>query len=593
MPITSWKVSSGIGPLKTNAEHSPELRKQTTGILNDIQDSAADFYDSASSTLSPFLSSAGSTISAFRNSAQSTAENARGGLEGAYDSLSGSIGELDAPGWLASIGDRIKSLGSGGSGGTGGGEESDNSNGDNGPEPAAVVTGAAVAATALRKANEEDEEDAEAKKSEVDTSPPTDLLGLTKKLISVRNILQSIDQSDALTLPSIVVIGSQSSGKSSVLEAIVGKEFLPKGNNMVTRRPIELTLIHTPGVQPYGAFPDLHLDNIKSFSTIQSTLTELNLSVPSHMAVSDDPIRLHIHSPTVPDLTLIDLPGYIQLANIDQPDELKERIEALCEKYIREPNVILAVCAADVDLANSPALRASRRVDPLGLRTLGVITKMDLVDPVLGAETLRGGRYPLGLGYVGVVTKPAERLRGRKGEEEGLSESVRRREEAFFGGNREHFYPEENTTVVRSKAKNVKGEVLVTTDVLRRRLMEVLEGSMAGALHGITNNVQLELEEATYQFKVQYNDRRISAESYVAETVDGLKASFLSSASDLSDTAFSRHDLIRMQPSSTNPLFVNASRECSTRRLWAFSKQSTGATSDSPMASSTLSLRVI
>jgi replication fork clamp-binding protein CrfC len=89
------------------------------------------------------------------------------------------------------------------------------------------------------------------------------------------------------------------------------------------------------------------------------------------MAVSDDPIRLHIHSPTVLDFTLIDLPGYIQLANIDQPDELKERIEALCKKYIRESNVILAVCAADVDLANSPALRASRRVDPFGLGTLG------------------------------------------------------------------------------------------------------------------------------------------------------------------------------------------------------------------------------
>ena len=51
---------------------------------------------------------------------------------------------------------------------------------------------------------------------------------LTKKLIEIRSMLLSIDQSDALKLPSIVVIGSQSSGKSSVLEAIVGHEFLPK-----------------------------------------------------------------------------------------------------------------------------------------------------------------------------------------------------------------------------------------------------------------------------------------------------------------------------------------------------------------------------
>jgi dynamin-like GTPase MGM1, mitochondrial len=68
--------------------------------------------------------------------------------------------------------------------------------------------------------------------------------------------------------------------------------------------------------------------------------------------------------------------------------------------------------------------------------------------------------------------------------------------------------------------------LMVGTDTLRRRLMEVLESSMASSLHGITNAVQLELEDATYQFKVQYNDRRISAESYVAETVDTLKARF-------------------------------------------------------------------
>lgn len=87
---------------------------------------------------------------------------------------------------------------------------------------------------------------------------PNLLMNLTRKLIEIRSILLSIDQTDNLKLPSIVVIGSQSSGKSSVLEAIVGHEFLPKGNNMVTRRPIELTLIHTPDSdKEYGEFPSL------------------------------------------------------------------------------------------------------------------------------------------------------------------------------------------------------------------------------------------------------------------------------------------------------------------------------------------------
>ncbi|KAF8876751.1 hypothetical protein BD779DRAFT_1559697 [Infundibulicybe gibba] len=286
------------------------------------------------------------------------------------------------------------------------------------------------------------------------------LMHLTRKLIEIRTMLLSIDQSDALKLPSIVVIGSQSSGKSSVLEAIVGHEFLPKGNNMVTRRPIELTLIHTPrttgqDVVEYGEFPGMGLGKMTNFADIQKTLTDLNLAVPASEA----------------------------LASLDQPETLKEKIATLCDKYIQEPNIILAVCAADVDLANSPALRASRRVDPLGLRTIGVITKMDLVPADQGAAILAGNRYPLHLGY-----------------------------NDYFGAHRDIF--------------GASSSLMVGTDTLRGRLMEVLESSMASSMHGITNAVQLELEEATYQFKVQYNDRRITAESYVAETMDALKLRF-------------------------------------------------------------------
>ncbi|KAK0449970.1 P-loop containing nucleoside triphosphate hydrolase protein [Armillaria borealis] len=338
------------------------------------------------------------------------------------------------------------------------------------------------------------------------------LMHLTRKLIEIRSMLLSIDQSDALKLPSIVVIGSQSSGKSSVLEAIVGHEFLPKGNNMVTRRPIELTLVHTPAADgktvEYGEFPGLGLGKIKDFNVIQRTLTELNLAVPTSEAVSNEPIDLRIYSPNVPDLTLIDLPGYVQISSMDQPESLKEKIAALCEKYIKEPNIILAVCAADVDLANSPALRASRKVDPLGLRTIGVITKMDLVEAEQGASILSGNRYPLHLGYVGVVSKSPD----SKGRTQTSTALIRKAESDYFASHRDIF--------------GSSSSLMVGTDTLRRRLMDVLESSMASSLHGITNAVQLELEEATYQFKVQYNDRRITAESYVAETMDKLKLRF-------------------------------------------------------------------
>jgi dynamin-like GTPase MGM1, mitochondrial len=290
---------------------------------------------------------------------------------------------------------------------------------------------------------------------------------------------------------------------------------------MVTRRPIELTLIHTPripgkeGPREYGEFPALATGKISDFEQIQKTLMDLNMAVPPEEAVSDKPIDLRIYSPDVPDLTLIDLPGYVQISSLDQPETLKEKISALCDRYIREPNIILAVCSADVDLANSPALRASRRVDPLGLRTIGVLTKMDLVSPETGAQILRGNRYPLHLGYVGVVSKasPKDDKKSFLGtQKSNITTAVTKREDNYFNAHPEQFGSDSH--------------IMVGTGTLRRRLMEVLESSMASSLHGITNAVQLELEEATYQFKVKYNDRRISAESYVAETVDALKARF-------------------------------------------------------------------
>ncbi|KAI0072946.1 hypothetical protein K474DRAFT_1667160 [Panus rudis PR-1116 ss-1] len=470
VPIGAATV--GAGGLTYANYKFEEVRRKSNEWISAVQDTATDIFDSASDV----VKSVSSVVSEVK------------------------LPDIEAPQFL-------KDLFSSGKGKEKAKDEGDdNEGGSKNPRP----DGEDAAIAALVAATMSSPSD-----SKSDASPETNngLMHLTRKLIEIRSMLLSIDQSDTLKLPSIVVIGSQSSGKSSVLEAIVGHEFLPKGNNMVTRRPIELTLVHTPrssnSNQPeeYGEFPQLGLGKISDFSQIQKVLTDLNLAVPASECVSNDPIDLRIYSPRVPDLTLIDLPGYIQIASMDQPETLKEKIASLCERYIREPNIILAVCAADVDLANSPALRASRKVDPLGLRTIGVITKMDLVPPEEGAKILTGNRYPLHLGYVGVVCKTA----GSKGRRESTMEMVARGENDYFSANREVFS---------------SGNLMVGTGTLRRRLMEVLESSMASSLHSITNAVQLELEEAQYQFKVQYNDRRISAESYVAETVDLLKARF-------------------------------------------------------------------
>lgn len=409
--------------------------------------------------------------------------------------------------------------------GTGDGQEKGSgSNGDGGPGwgPAAALTTAALGT----KETEQGNQDAERPPK----TPTEELMLLTRKLIEIRNILKTVDhQDDSLTLPSIVVIGSQSSGKSSVLEAIVGHEFLPKGNNMVTRRPIELTLIHTnsnsTGPVEYAEFPGLGLGKMTDFKLVQKTLFDRNMAVPAEECVSEVPIELRIYSPHVPDLTMIDLPGYVQLSSMDQPEELREKIAGLCDRYIQEPNIILAVCSADVDLANSPALRASRRVDPLGLRTIGVVTKMDLVEPEAGAAILNNNKYPLALGYIGVICKHSlGAFRSAKGHDGisgqgNLTVKTYQEEEDYFARNKDFF-----GAPTRGRNKGV--DPMVGTATLQRRLMSVLEESMGSSLHGIANAVQRELEEVSYQFKVQYNDRSITAESYVAETMDMLKLRF-------------------------------------------------------------------
>lgn len=367
---------------------------------------------------------------------------------------------------------------------------------------------------------------------------------LTKKMIEIRGILQEIANngsgSSSLTrvqLPSIVVIGSQSSGKSSVLEAIVGHEFLPKGNNMVTRRPIELTLVNSPdAAAEYGEFPALKLGKITDFSQIQRTLTDLNLAIPDSEAVSSDPIRLNIYSPHIPDLTLIDLPGYIQLAAADQPESLKTKISALCDKYIEAPNIILAISAADVDLANSTALRASRRVDPRGERTIGVVTKMDLVEPQRALEILQNKNYPLQMGYVGVVSRiPSSRASngllfrlGSGSESTDIGAVIARNEENYFSHHPEFSQVLENGKADLLPAGARLNEQRPTLGVinLRNKLMRTLEKTMAKNLQPTCDAIHQELEETAYQFKVEYNDRPITAESYLAQSLDAFKLSF-------------------------------------------------------------------
>lgn len=123
--------------------------------------------------------------------------------------------------------------------------------------------------------------------------------------------------------------------------------------------------------------------------------------------ISFEPIIVKIYSRTVVDLTLVDMPGITKIPTGDQPLDIEAKINELNLKYVSSKHsIIMAVCAANVDLVNSDGLKLARRVDPLGERTIGVITKIDLMDEGTNAiEILHGKVVPLRLGYVGVVCR--------------------------------------------------------------------------------------------------------------------------------------------------------------------------------------------
>ena len=100
----------------------------------------------------------------------------------------------------------------------------------------------------------------------------------------------------------------------------------------------------------------------------------------SNKGISDHPINLRIYSPHVLNITLIDLPGLTKIAVGDQPADIGDQIRTMIMKYIsRETCLILAVTPANTDLATSDALQLARQADPEGLRTIGVLTKLDLM----------------------------------------------------------------------------------------------------------------------------------------------------------------------------------------------------------------------
>ncbi|XP_072969739.1 dynamin-related protein 3A-like [Typha angustifolia] len=232
----------------------------------------------------------------------------------------------------------------------------------------------------------------------------------------LQDIFAQLGSSSTIDLPQVAVVGSQSSGKSSVLEALVGRDFLPRGSDICTRRPLVLQLVHfprRPEASPgegdeWGEFLHLPGRRFYDFRDIRREIqAETDREAGENKGVSDKQIRLKIFSPNVLNITLVDLPGITKVPVGDQPTDIEARIRTMILSYIKHKTcIILAVSPANADLANSDALQMARIADPDGSRTIGVITKLDIMDRGTDARNfLLGNVIPLRLGYIGVVNR--------------------------------------------------------------------------------------------------------------------------------------------------------------------------------------------
>ncbi|KAI9890372.1 MAG: Dynamin- GTPase protein [Vezdaea aestivalis] len=269
-----------------------------------------------------------------------------------------------------------------------------------------------------------------------------DLLGIVNKL---QDLVFNTIGNDSLDLPQIVVVGSQSAGKSSVLENIVGRDFLPRGSGIVTRRPLILQLINIPSEQddkpgddqvhsPHGLASTGDQSEWAEFHHIPGRrfwdFVEVKREIEGETAriagnnkgINRQPINLKIYSPHVLSLTLVDLPGLTKVPIGDQPSDIEKQTRTLISEYIAKPNsIVLAVSPANVDIVNSEALKLARQVDPTGRRTIGVLTKLDLMDHGTNAMDILSGRvYPLKLGFIGVVNRSQQDIQGNKSLTEAL-----------------------------------------------------------------------------------------------------------------------------------------------------------------------------
>ncbi|KAI1427835.1 P-loop containing nucleoside triphosphate hydrolase protein [Xylaria sp. FL1777] len=307
--------------------------------------------------------------------------------------------------------------------------------------------------------------------------------------------LQGIDH--YISLPQIIVCGDQSSGKSSVLEAISGVPF-PVKSNLCTRFPTELILRRssstdvTVSIIPHKSLTSSEKKTLSAFheklsgfegvpELIESAKVAMGISMQGK-GFSKDLLRIEISGPHHPHLTIVDLPGLIHSETKQQSASDVELVRDVVQTYMRQPrSIILAVISAKNDFANQIVLKLAQTIDPKGKRTMGVITKPDTLVEGSGSEAMyvslaENKEVEFSLGWHVLRNLDSEKV-------EGSSLLHRRNEEE------EAFFSEGVWSRLSSSQLGVKE--------LRTKLSDVLLQQVATELPSLITEIDSKLRDCT------------------------------------------------------------------------------------------------
>ncbi|OLN95269.1 Interferon-induced GTP-binding protein MxB [Colletotrichum chlorophyti] len=310
----------------------------------------------------------------------------------------------------------------------------------------------------------------------------------TRMLFDTADKLSTLGVGRIVNLPRIIVVGDQSSGKSSVLEAISHVHF-PVEEGVCTRFATELVL--RPGSRKCVTATVQFADNTKPAHKLQVTdfkqedIDGIISTAKQHMGVSEtgldfskDVLRLEIEGPNMYPLTLVDLPGIFHAATENQSPEGRETVMELVRSYMKEKNsIILAIVSASSLFANQAVMQEVKTHDPAKERTLGVVTKPDLLHPGSSTENdylrvIRGHKafHSLGLGWH-VLRNQADHEK-----ELGTRDEV---EEQFFSSDPWASIPGANRGI----------------GALRKRLSQILLSHVKQSLPTVIDDIQRNLKE--------------------------------------------------------------------------------------------------